>query len=436
MDWSPLAFTRSWAAGLLITLLMMTGCAPLPDDEAAWVLEDLATREGESRLKEGTPHPVRRPVVYAMQGRTYQGDLYQPAQPPLAALVPGVAERGTDDPRLVAFATTLARARYLVLVPDLPTLRAHRVQAEDARGVADAFLHLLSRPEFPVGGRAGIGAFSYAVGPAVLAALEPGIRERVDFVLGVGGYYDLHRVVTFFTTGYFEKEGRWHYLEPNRLSGGYTDMHVHCVPRDGAVSFRSWRRLVAPVLARSAGTHGSGPQAARAYMDRLAELGLPLLCHTHTGAELVLPAQRQAWGDLVRLHPAMDAGVTVIAAHGGSSGWFYNQHTLRRYAALLASYPNLYGDTAALGLVNHMGVLLWWRRHAESVGQLLFGTDYPVPVTVAAWQPWLEATDYRRLSREANPFDRMVLLLEALGIHPPLHGFEALLRRSGRVAEA
>jgi pimeloyl-ACP methyl ester carboxylesterase len=197
---------------------MLTGCDPLPDDEAAWVLQDLAAREGKSRLKERTLDPVRRPVAYTVQGRAYQGDLYQSAQRSLATLVlvPGVAELGKDDPRLVAFATTLARARFLVLVPDLPSLRALRVRAEDAQGVVDAFVHLLSRPEFPVRGRAGIGAFSYAVGPAVLAALEPVIRERVDFVLGVGGYYDLHQVLTFFTTGYFQKEGQWHYLEPNR----------------------------------------------------------------------------------------------------------------------------------------------------------------------------------------------------------------------------
>jgi len=182
------------------------------------VLEDLAAQERPSRLKEHTPDPARRPVVYAIQDRDYRGDLYLPGEPPLAGivLVPGAAERGKDDPRLVAFATTLARTRFLVLVPDLPNLRALRVQAEDALGVADAFFHLLSRSEFPTRGRAGIGAFSYAVGPAVLAALEPGIRERVDFILGVGGYYDLHQVVTFFTTGYFQKEGQWHYLEPNR----------------------------------------------------------------------------------------------------------------------------------------------------------------------------------------------------------------------------
>ncbi len=57
MDWSALAYARSWLAGLLVALSMSTGCAPLPDDEAAWVLEDLAAGEGESRLKQHTPDP-------------------------------------------------------------------------------------------------------------------------------------------------------------------------------------------------------------------------------------------------------------------------------------------------------------------------------------------------------------------------------------------
>jgi pimeloyl-ACP methyl ester carboxylesterase len=116
----------------------------------------------------------------------------------------------------VSLANTLARARFLVLVPEIPSLRALRVRAADARVVADAFAHLLNRPQLPDASRAGIGAFSYAVGPAVLAALAPNIRDRVDFVFGVGGYHDLHRVVSFFTTGYYRQDGRWQYLQPNR----------------------------------------------------------------------------------------------------------------------------------------------------------------------------------------------------------------------------
>ncbi|WJW76813.1 amidohydrolase family protein [Thiohalobacter sp. IOR34] len=168
----------------------------------------------------------------------------------------------------------------------------------------------------------------------------------------------------------------------------------------------------------------------RPYLRKLNELRLPLLCHT--GIEIVLPTQWQAWGDLDRLRPALDAGVTVIAAHGGSSGWFHDRPSLRRYAALLAAYPNLYGDTAALGLVNRMGTLLWWRDHAGDFGRLLFGTDYPLPLSVPAWRPFLAAADYRRLKRTGNPFDRMVLLLEALQIRPPEDGFEVLLRCLGR----
>jgi hypothetical protein len=53
-----------------------------------------------------------------------------------------------------------------------------------------------------------IVAFSYAVGPAVLTALETDICERLRFVAAVGGYHDLYRAVRFFTTGYFEKDGK------------------------------------------------------------------------------------------------------------------------------------------------------------------------------------------------------------------------------------
>lgn len=301
---------------------------------------------------------------------------------------------------------------------------------------------------------------------------------------------------------------------------GYIDFHVHCVPRDGAVRFTGWRRLVADWLASTAGVRGTGPDAAWAYMERLAqrlreapgvsrcvllaldpaydgkgrriprmdgfsvsnadvrywcrqwpglflygasvhphrrdalealdrvaeegavlvklipnsqgfdptagrhrayfrrlaELGLPLLCHT--GAELVLPVERQAWGDLRRLRPALEEGVTVIAAHGGSSGLLFNGLTLRRFERMMERYPNLYGDTAALGLFSRMGVLLWWRRQPQWFDRLLFATDYPVPVSVTAWRPFLEQAAFDRLRRTSDPFQRMVVLLEGLGIRP------------------
>jgi hypothetical protein len=198
-------------------VLLMAACAQLPDDEAGWLLEDLAAGAGASRLKRLSAAPSRQQLAYTVDDRRYRGDIYLPAEPPLAAmvLVPGVAEAGKDDPRLVNFATTLARARFAVLTPDIANLRALRVSAQDAQAVAHAFRHLHSRAECAARCKIGIGAFSYAVGPAMLAALDPVIRDDVDFILGVGGYYDLEEVITFFTTGYYQQQGEWRYLPPN-----------------------------------------------------------------------------------------------------------------------------------------------------------------------------------------------------------------------------
>jgi pimeloyl-ACP methyl ester carboxylesterase len=129
-------------------------------------------------------------------------------------LVPGVARQGTDDPRLVAFANTLARARFEVLVPDLGGLRDLKVGAQDIHAIADACLYLarLDDGRRPLG----VTAISYAAGPAVAALFEPGVEEGVDFALAIGGYHDLEAVLTFFTTGYHrEALGPWRHRRPN-----------------------------------------------------------------------------------------------------------------------------------------------------------------------------------------------------------------------------
>jgi hypothetical protein len=107
----------------------------------------------------------------------------------------------------VTFATTLARARFAVVAPQLSGHRDLRIEPGQAREVADAFRYLADRGDLSPDGRAGIAGISYALGPVVLAALEDDIRERVRFIFGVGGYYDLRTAIRFVTTGYFEVDG-------------------------------------------------------------------------------------------------------------------------------------------------------------------------------------------------------------------------------------
>jgi acetyl esterase/lipase len=211
------------AALLILAGLMLSSCSCLPTRPyaSALVLLDIAAQSGPSRWKRVTPPPVVTAIEYHVERRSYRADIYRSAERTRAGilLVPGAAELGKDDPRLVAFAHTLARAGFAVLVPDLPAFRQMQLGRRNIREVADAAAYLASRADLAPGGRAGVAAFSYAVGVAVLAALEPDVRERLRFIVGVGGYYNLERVVGFFTTGYFRDEtkpgGEWLFLEPN-----------------------------------------------------------------------------------------------------------------------------------------------------------------------------------------------------------------------------
>ncbi len=192
------------------------GCAPHRMSEAIGVLEDIAAGGGPSPYKAAKPAPHRRPTTFVHQGRTGSGDLYVPGEPALAGmvLVPGAAETGKDDARLVAFAFTFARARFEVLVPDLASMRALRLTSQDARILADAALHLHRRaPSRPLG----MTAISFAVGPATLALFEPEVADAVDFLIAVGGYYDIAAAITFVTTGSYRSaaDEPWRFRRPN-----------------------------------------------------------------------------------------------------------------------------------------------------------------------------------------------------------------------------
>ena len=67
---------------------------------------------------------TRRRVIYTVGERERRADLYMPdvsaGRMPAMVLVPGAVRRGNRDPRFVAFARLLARARFVVLAPDMP----------------------------------------------------------------------------------------------------------------------------------------------------------------------------------------------------------------------------------------------------------------------------------------------------------------------------
>ncbi len=191
----------------LVLCSALSACASpdFGDSEAGLALEDLASGQATSRLMALAPRPLRESVSFNTGGEERAADLYRPTQDARAGivLVPGVVARGRRDARVVAMANTLARLDFTVLVPDMPGVRRYRMRSNDVREVADAFAWLASRPALAPPGHIGIAGFSYGAGPVLLAALQPDIRDRVHFVLSVGGYYSLENVVAYLTTGYY-----------------------------------------------------------------------------------------------------------------------------------------------------------------------------------------------------------------------------------------
>ncbi len=192
---------------LLLALSLLAGCG----GEAGRLLGDIEAGPGPSDLKASTPAPSLKPVTVA----GHPADLWVPGEEPLArlVLVPGLSEQGRRDARLVPLAQSLARARFLVLVPELPAARRLSADAADA-AVIEAAIDAL--PEGP--GPAGVAAISYAAGPAFLAAARAG--KRLGFVATLGAYQSTEAVVTFLATGAWRNPGEtgWRQGRPARGS--------------------------------------------------------------------------------------------------------------------------------------------------------------------------------------------------------------------------
>jgi len=109
---------------------------------------------------------------------------------PAVMLVNGATDKGNDDPETRRLGEALARAGYMVMLPEFPFIKEGRLE-RDATSVLDAaFARALARPE--TRGMA-IGAFGFSVGGGMLlaAASRPGALSGASYIGALGAYYDL-----------------------------------------------------------------------------------------------------------------------------------------------------------------------------------------------------------------------------------------------------
>lgn len=150
------------------------------------------------------------------------------------------------------------------------------------------------------------------------------------------------------------------------------------------------------------------------FWERMAELRLPLLAHT--GGEYTVPVINAAFADPKLLRFPLECGVTVIAAHCGTSSGPFDKDYFDDWANMLRQFPNLYGDISAMVSLNRCGHLLDCLRD-EIAPRILHGSDFPVPVL--GHRLWLQCRlkreTFRRIQKLKNPIERDWQFKEALG---------------------
>jgi uncharacterized protein len=150
------------------------------------------------------------------------------------------------------------------------------------------------------------------------------------------------------------------------------------------------------------------------FWRKMAAARLPLLAHT--GGEHTVPVINAACADPKLLRTPLECGVTVIAAHCGTSSGFFDHDYFGDWLAMLREFPNLYGDISALVSLNrcaHLRDCL----HEEIAPRILHGSDFPVPVLgYRLWvQGLLDRKTFRRLQTIDNPLERDWQFKRALG---------------------
>jgi dienelactone hydrolase len=109
---------------------------------------------------------------------------------PAVMLVNGATDKGNDDPETRRLGEALARAGYMVMLPEFPFIKAGRLE-RDATSILDAaFARAIARPETK--GMA-VGAFGFSVGGGMLlaAASRPGALSGASYIGALGAYFDL-----------------------------------------------------------------------------------------------------------------------------------------------------------------------------------------------------------------------------------------------------
>jgi len=178
---------RSWPAGQLaaVTVLATTEHTPF----LRWVVAVLSK---EPRIEETLVAGARSTVVRPGGGTRW----------PAIVFVNGATREGRHHPQVQRLARGLARAGFLVVVPELPGLRLGEITPSTTAATVRIAEATADRPDAR-GGQVSLYGVSVGASLALLAAETESLASRITVVGGEAPWVDLKRIVRLATTGYY-----------------------------------------------------------------------------------------------------------------------------------------------------------------------------------------------------------------------------------------
>jgi fermentation-respiration switch protein FrsA (DUF1100 family) len=194
----------AWSAVVLLATLALAAAAP--HVRAASLIVRAAGLGGRvESLADWYGHRVTRAPAHAVPTRhgAVAAQFYTPetGADRTIMLVPGVHSAGIEEPRLTALAGDLAGAGVRVMTIALPDLRQYRITPRATDVIEDTIAWMAGRPDLAPDGRVGVIGVSFAGGLSLAAAGRPAVRDRVAFVVSLGGHGDIRRVMRYQATG-------------------------------------------------------------------------------------------------------------------------------------------------------------------------------------------------------------------------------------------
>jgi acetyl esterase/lipase len=127
------------------------------------------------------------------------------------------------EPVVWRLAQGLARAGYLVVVPDIPGIGEGTITSRTTRATEAVTRWTCERPDVR-GGRVALIGASTGAGLALLAAGKPDLARRVSVVAAVAPFADLRKLICLTTTGSYPDEGSF-------FAHDVTDLHRQVAAR-------------------------------------------------------------------------------------------------------------------------------------------------------------------------------------------------------------